>query len=197
MGFQGSDQGIAEHSALGHTTHGLVPGNVPGLPSSRLPAHRSDSSMIARTGGRLSARCPSPWRPAFPSPFPAHSSGSSQGGRWHIYMSKQKQATSILGPTLQLSHAPQDPGSILLGLVEPSPRPATLPLQRRASTISCQGLKCGPSHSRAAESFEKHPSRSWEGLLRTVWLCGGGCCSTISMPRSQRPHRSQAQPCKS
>lgn len=77
------------------------------------------------------------------------------------------------------------------------PRPATRPFQLRTSKISCQGLKCGPSHSRAAESFEKNVSRSWEGLLRTVWLCGGGCCSAVSPPRSQGPRGSQAQLCKS
>lgn len=187
MGLQGYDQGTAGRSALGHTTHGLVPGNVPGLPSSRLPAHRSDSSMLAGTGGRLSARCPSPWRPAFPSPFPAHCFGSSQGGRWHIFMSKQEAAAFLV----QLPCAP-GPWLFALGPVGLSPRPATLPLQLWTSRSSCQGFKLSPSRScsRAAESFEKNASRSWEGLLRTVWLCGGGCCSAVSPPRSQRPRES-------
>lgn len=113
----------------------------------------------------------------------------------HLYerASEQKQATSILGPAHQLPRDPhphpQDPGS-MLGLVEPSLRPATLPFQLWASRILCQGLKCGPSHSRAAESFEKNSSRSsWEGSLRTVWLCGGGCCSanfSAKKPRASR-----------
>lgn len=168
---------------------------MPGLPSSRLPAHRSDSSVLTRIGGRLSARCPSPWRPAFPSPFPAHCFGTSWGGRRHIYMSRRKLQQSWPNPPA--ASCPPDPSSTLSGLVEPSPHPTTLPLQLWASRISCQGLKGGPSHSRAAESFEKHASRSWEGLLRTVWLCGGGGCSAISPPRSGGPQCSQAQPSKS
>lgn len=159
MGFQGSDQGTGRCSALGHTTYGLVPGNVPGLPSSRLPAHRSDSSMLTCTGGRLSARCRSPWRPAFPSPFPAHSSGSSRGGRWHIYMSEQKQATSILGPALQLPCAPQDPGSILLGLVEPSPRPATFLSSGRPAGSYAKALSAAlPIHVLLNHLKKIHPA---------------------------------------
>lgn len=116
-GLQGYDQGTAGHSALGHAIHGLVPGNVPGLPSSRLPAHRSDSSMLAGTGGRLSARCPSPWRPAFPSPFPAHCFGSSWGGRRHIHLSEQEEAAAFFSAQpsscLVPPSTPRDPGSSL------------------------------------------------------------------------------------
>lgn len=52
-------------------------------------------------------------------------------------------------------------------------------------------LGSGPSHSRAAESFEKNASPSWEDLLRTVRLCGGTaalCFLARTLRGSQAQH---------
>lgn len=74
-----------------------------------------------------------------------------------------------------------------LGL--PRPQPRCPPSARRPRGISCQrpwsrspSLGLSPSHSRAAESFEKNAAGR-EGLLRTERLCGGNCCSALSRPR--------------
>lgn len=92
-----------------------------------------------------------------------------------------ERGCSCPAPTLP----PEPPGPL------PHTQPPSLPSPRRPSGISCQrpwsrsseAMGSGPSHSRAAESFEKNASRSWEDLLRTVRLCGGSCCSALSPPR--------------
>lgn len=84
---------------------------------------------------------------------------------------------------------PQDPART------PNSSPATLPplspwaqrdLMPEALVMVSEALGLGPSHSRAAESFEKNAPQCWEDLLRTVRLCAGNCCSALSPPRPRR-----------
>lgn len=98
----------------------------------------------------------------------------------------QRNATAP-PPSCRLpSPTPQAPGT--------TPTPAPPPAALRPPPCGPRGISCqrpwsrspspglSPSHSRAAESFEKNAAGR-EGLLRTERLCGGNCCSALSPPR--------------
>lgn len=77
------------------------------------------------------------------------------------------------------------------GPLPPSSEQAQRDFMPEALVTVPHALGSGPSHSRAAESFEKNASPSWEDLLRTVRLCGGTaalCFLARTLRGSQAQH---------
>lgn len=156
---------------------GLAPGALPGPPSA-----------VQHAREPLSTGCPSPWRPALPSPLPVPSlCRPSLWRRRELSPSEPHCAEKRYGTTAQLPAALPDPPG-------PGHHPDPSAAARRSPPCGPRGISCqrpwsrspspglSPSHSRAAESFEKNAAGR-EGLLRTERLCGGNCCSALSPPR--------------
>lgn len=156
---------------------GLAPGALPGPPSA-----------VQHAREPLSTGCPSPWRPALPSPLPVPSlCRPSLWRRRELSPSEPHCAEKRYGTTAQLPAALPDPPG-------PGHHPDPSAAARRPPPCGPRGISCqrpwsrspspglSPSHSRAAESFEKNAAGR-EGLLRTERLCGGNCCSALSPPR--------------
>lgn len=141
------------------------------------------------TREQLSTGCPSPWRPALPSPFPAHLPWLPLG----VIQLHREKPQPLSRPSCCLP-GPQDPAPTLCPWWDPDPRLATFPLS-----------PCGPASSHARALGSAFPIHVLLNHLKKMPPAPGRVCreqcgfvegTVLCIFSAKSLRRSQAQPCK-